>query len=475
MNSADENAIEGKPPRGEDPSAGSGFVEFFTKRHPGCSIALLLLIFIVLLVLGWVRWNERRLEKMLADIAARGEPSCELDLLGDAVEPELDAGPLYIKASALSMQAEFAVPEKSRALGAEGKPWHPGYGKDWTEEQCAEVRQFAKRKDVGDALELIKQAAERPYCRFPTSVDREGYLRHDAWTTRGCARLVAMRMRVHVMNGEPDAALAWAPAGFHIARLTDQNMTFTSAGTACSCFWLIYEATEGVLQEYDASAARLRNIEGFLSKRLLSKTYADRQREDRIVFLNALSVLQSKKTRVRKALERPILVMNVIYYLESTDRAIAASQLSPTEARKALRSLNQEEYQRCRRLDKLPMDAYTLTPLTMTAGVYDMFLKHDAIRDSMRIAIAIKLYSMEKGRRPGSLSELTAEFLTPPLPKDPFTGNDYLVLYKDGMIIVYSVGENGKDDGGWIEDREVTENGKTKTERRRDIGTRIKE
>jgi len=79
---------------------------------------------------------------------------------------------------------------------------------------------------------------------------------------------------------------------------------------------------------------------------------------------------------------------------------------------------------------------------------HGMMLRGGACRDSLRIAAAMKAYKLEKGDWP-KLDDLVPDYL-PDIPKDPFTGRDYVVSRKDGLLTVYSVGEDGTDDGGVI-------------------------
>ena len=63
-------------------------------------------------------------------------------------------------------------------------------------------------------------------------------------------------------------------------------------------------------------------------------------------------------------------------------------------------------------------------------------------------AIALKRFQQERGNFPEKLSELTPEFLAT-TPLDPVDGQ--LLRYRrnaDGTFLLYSIGENGKDDGG---------------------------
>ena len=63
-------------------------------------------------------------------------------------------------------------------------------------------------------------------------------------------------------------------------------------------------------------------------------------------------------------------------------------------------------------------------------------------------AIAVKRYQLRHGAPPPSLEALTPEFL-PALPYDPMSGKALCYrLEPNGGFLLYSVGEDGKDDGG---------------------------
>ncbi|HUU59585.1 MAG TPA: hypothetical protein VMZ50_08580 [Phycisphaerae bacterium] len=64
-------------------------------------------------------------------------------------------------------------------------------------------------------------------------------------------------------------------------------------------------------------------------------------------------------------------------------------------------------------------------------------------------ALAMRLYEIEHGRRPAALSDLVPEYLSA-LPSDPFSADGEPIRYapdKDKPVL-YSVGQDGKDDGG---------------------------
>ncbi len=81
------------------------------------------------------------------------------------------------------------------------------------------------------------------------------------------------------------------------------------------------------------------------------------------------------------------------------------------------------------------------------ARAYTREAKLDALLGAAEIGIANRIYKNKYGEYVNSLNQLTPEIL-PTISLDPFTGKDYIYKRKDKGFIVYSVGEDLKDDGG---------------------------
>lgn len=63
-------------------------------------------------------------------------------------------------------------------------------------------------------------------------------------------------------------------------------------------------------------------------------------------------------------------------------------------------------------------------------------------------ALAVRLYEIERGNLPNQLEELVPDYL-PAIPVDPFSRDQKAFRYlKAPSLMIYSVGENGTDDGG---------------------------
>jgi hypothetical protein len=73
-----------------------------------------------------------------------------------------------------------------------------------------------------------------------------------------------------------------------------------------------------------------------------------------------------------------------------------------------------------------------------------------AIERSARLAIAIERFRRTHRAMPASLAQVASEEGAP-LPADPMTGDALKLLIRPDSYVVYSVGENGKDDGGQVD------------------------
>ncbi len=75
-------------------------------------------------------------------------------------------------------------------------------------------------------------------------------------------------------------------------------------------------------------------------------------------------------------------------------------------------------------------------------------IKAETQRRMIVVAIALERFRLRNGRLPGSLAELSPDFLTA-VPLDGMDGKPLRYQLKpDGTFLLYSVGEDGRDDGG---------------------------
>ena len=76
-------------------------------------------------------------------------------------------------------------------------------------------------------------------------------------------------------------------------------------------------------------------------------------------------------------------------------------------------------------------------------------MENKAERRLLVAELAIKAYRIERGELPDRLDDLIPEYL-PAVPTDPYTEEKAPLIYRrtDDKYLLYSVGLNGRDDGG---------------------------
>ena len=78
--------------------------------------------------------------------------------------------------------------------------------------------------------------------------------------------------------------------------------------------------------------------------------------------------------------------------------------------------------------------------------------RRTALRNAVRIEFALRAYHARHNRWPRSL-EIALPGKLAQYRIDPFSGRDFVYRLKDGQPLLYSVGENGRDDGGRKNDK----------------------
>ncbi|MCC6357255.1 MAG: hypothetical protein IT450_00810 [Phycisphaerales bacterium] len=77
--------------------------------------------------------------------------------------------------------------------------------------------------------------------------------------------------------------------------------------------------------------------------------------------------------------------------------------------------------------------------------------EHIATRRATAIALAIRLYELDHGRRPAQLEDLVPRYLAV-IPDDPFADGSQPMRYRTGdEACLHSIGANGIDDGGVVQ------------------------
>ncbi|MFO0844419.1 MAG: hypothetical protein U0797_18815 [Gemmataceae bacterium] len=85
-------------------------------------------------------------------------------------------------------------------------------------------------------------------------------------------------------------------------------------------------------------------------------------------------------------------------------------------------------------------------------GIQATYQRRAALLRSAVVALAAERYRLKHGRWPLEAKEIDASLLSP-VPTDPYDGAALRFRRRDDGLVVYSIGGNGKDDGGDLGER----------------------
>ncbi len=151
----------------------------------------------------------------------------------------------------------------------------------------------------------------------------------------------------------------------------------------------------------------------------------------------------------RSRVGRPVVRRDAAEYLRHMQEVVDVSSQSLPKALKEARIV-ECQFQPLRNLPVVYIPHYV--SLILTSGIqFDKCLGNLAVAIGRcrvtEVGLALEIYKAREGDYPESLEALVPEFFSV-LPDDPFTGAPLKYQRDSAELLVYSVGPNGKDEGG---------------------------
>jgi len=439
----------------------------------------ILKITVFLCVLGIAGYVLCQASNLRAESATSKEITAEIQKIKDAgepttieelVPPDIPDGEngalVYNQAFNLLKELEGRYKEEWKYVPYEGKvKWNEA--PEAAKEKVKDL--LLKNPDFMRFYQLLEKASEMK-CRFLERKDYEKgaamLLPHLA-SMRSCIRLLAARVDLQTEQGKIDNALHDCLIGLKMSGSLSKEPILISGLVRIAMDNIILDRTKDIMKKGEAKTeAYLVLIKEIIREREDRMLYQGFQGERTIFGMVEFPRLKSgikekrdlkplielfyekEKERIAAAVRKdPVAVVgwleeNELAYLRLMAKWVALSKLPYLETREKAAGLEKE-------LLELPDEKAALVKFLMSA-LSNLFIKEarlDARLGNTEIALACHLYKAKHNDYPTSLKELSPESLSG-LPRDPFTEKDYIYRKKDKGFIVYSVGDNLKDDGG---------------------------
>jgi hypothetical protein len=408
------------------------------------ALILVVLLPVVLLVLLSVRANAR-VEAELARIRAAGEPAtpAELEAFYRYPPADEDVTQLWLAATATLNTKEYRDSVESLPIVGNGDGEIPPPGEPWPQLKEAEdlLVQYAP------SLVKLHEAADRGgAARYPTNfaAGLEMSLPHKEKLRSG-ARLLALEARVRAHREDAAGAARSIHAIFRLACSIEQEPTVVSQLMRMACNSLARDQIRQLLPEvafaeHDLSQFQedVRSVHYWpgLRRALLG---------ERVWMGQAFAGVTESEPGI---LVQLTLQADRAFYLEMMRRSIAASQQPWKLARQEWQQI-QDDLLAVQRRSSLTrgQHAITMTIMSDVGRLFDAATRGDAENAIAATAIAVEFHRQRHGRLPERLDQLVPDLL-PRVPQDPFDGQPLRYLVREDEYLLYSVGVDGKDDGG---------------------------
>ena len=421
-------------------------------------LCLLALVFAFRLIAGFV--TQHAVDKRLDALRAEGEPILIPEMAPPELPPERNAAEVYAHAFAL-FGNRTSKPLHSVATLDKTRPLTDAE----IEEARALVGQFA------EAIRLVREGAERPECRFPIGYDTEPAMAILLPQLRGvqdAERLLGLSCRVNLADGKADAAAMDCLAMFRVARATEKEPFSISMFVEGANFATAARLMRETLDRTEPSAEALAKFPFPRPEEQARRRFARAMRGERCMGIDAFQgvldgTFQSSgpadgaspppAPRVRRPMSltlSPLFLSDFSYYLDTMGRFVDAAGRPGGDGRerwKGAAGAVRAEHQHFRFTRMI--SGYLLPSLT---GADDGCNRGLASERVALAGIALRRFRIDRGEYPDSPAALVPQYL-PAVPKDPFADGDLLYRREGKGFVLYSVGPNGRDDGGTIDSR----------------------
>jgi hypothetical protein len=422
-------------------------------------IAPLLLVVTAILAVVVIFMSQHRaaLAKVNAEVAriqAAGEPITTADMYAaNRVPPGTnDITPLWL--AALDSFDEQKLNADGKLLPVVGE----GSDREVTASNVAAVEQFLAQYD-GTVQATLTAAKADGECRLFVEFD-DGFsaLLPHVQKMRALSRLMLLRGRVAMVQGDSERAVESVEAQFEVSRALDHQLILVGYLVRLATSGLALRETVRLLNELDLSAEQLARLKAHVETQDFQAGLVKSLQGERGLGYHMFShpeqfdMAAGEFTNKAKPGEGQVTrAADCLVYLE-LHRDMQAAAREPFPA--ALDQAAQVEMQlQLLAGNKNPLHRYnhlfTLLIMPATGKAFEAAGRNLALRDLVRCAIAARQYQAANGELPKSLAKsLAAHEFLPAVPADPFDGQPLRVVAGDDGLTFYSIGRDRKDDGG---------------------------
>jgi hypothetical protein len=322
-------------------------------------------------------------------------------------------------------------------------------------------------------IKALREAARRPYARFPVEYDAEDPARIPLAhlnVVRMCSQVLQLRAIAELQGGQNEQALADVKLALRLANSIRNELFLVSHLVRIAMLRMTLQPIYEGLAENKWSDAQLAELDSELAKLNFAISYKLALRGE-MVFCHdgTFDYLRRHPEQIYNLSgnygnERPSLLARILthlipsgwfyqyelnctrpmvkYYLPEADAK--RDTFSPSKAKEAEVAVASET----KRLNGF--NGIEKLMLPSLSGAAEQFAYGQTAVDLARTAIALERYRLAHGGYPDSLDALAPQLMEK-IPHDVIGGGPlHYRLTSDGEFVLYSIGWNERDDGGVV-------------------------
>jgi hypothetical protein len=327
----------------------------------------------------------------------------------------------------------------------------------------------AELKNHAQALALARTVADFRRGRHeivigPAVIDT---LLGETQSTRSLARLLQVDAAVRADAGDYDGALDSCRAIIQTARSIGDEPTLISLLVRIAIDAAAVRSTWRVLGQGEPSDAALARLQALILDELAQPLLLTGMNGERAMLNELIRRLESGEVPIsaitrtgpapadggRDASDLLIPLVTVVFSgqraiaLEWMNEAVAISR-RPVSEHRALWAAQDAKIVQARqaRLGQLRAMLPLLLMPAMNAAS-SAFARSQGELAATAVLIAAERHRRKTGKWPTTVKEIDPSILPDP-PADPYTGKSFRIEHRDGQLVIYSLGPNGKDEHG---------------------------
>ena len=311
--------------------------------------------------------------------------------------------------------------------------------------------------DNQQALELLHTGAAAEYFRYPVDFgDGIGTLMPHLNELKKGAKLLNLEAVLYAEKGKPQLATDSVISSLGIARSLTKEPMVVSQLVRISCQALNASILEHLINRTDFTDEQLAELSQAVAEADDPAAMARGYVGERCFAIDTFKLPYSKIRHVSSFPSRRPTVgvlsfvlykatgtksMDLLIYLDFLDNYIRATQVPLHLRQDAVQAIEAK----LTTLSKAHIFLHLFPPTFARYTILD--LANVSYLRAAQASLAIQRYRLAIGKIPDTLGDLAPTYLDA-VPSDPFDGNDLRYKKLVTGFVVYSIGEDGSDDGG---------------------------